>query len=140
MLKRVLLLLCLTVALVSADSQHLYSGTLSPLERVSLTLDDGGRFRFELSDDKSSSLAVGNYRWKGNQLNLEVQDVKFSDPAKRHPATGFEIQIRRKGVDTPPPSIWLAPGQLLILEAYHEGDRLRLEGPDGWSLTLFSRS
>lgn len=140
MLKKLLLIFCLTLAAVSADPQHLYRGTLSPLERVTLRLEDDGRFSFELSDDKSSSKAVGNYRWKGNQLNLEVQEVKFSDPAKRHPATGFEIQIRRKGVDTPPPSVWFAPGQLLILEAYPEKDRLRLEGPDGWSLTLFSQS
>lgn len=120
-----LLLFCLALPL-GADSGKLYVGSLSPSQRFSLFLGNDKSASLHFVDDKKVFKASGPYTWVKNELVIKV---KKAEP--------FVLEIRRKGVDTPPPRMEVKTGAILRWQTEIKKDQLVLEGPPGWQLPLY---
>ncbi|MFN8611595.1 MAG: hypothetical protein U0931_28885 [Vulcanimicrobiota bacterium] len=123
---RKFLLLCCLALPVGADGQKLYRGTLGPTQTFSMALGDDKSALLSFSEDKKTSKAVGHYSWSKNQLIVTVEK-----------AEPFVLEIRRKGVDTPPPTLDVKAGAELKWQTEVDGQRLVLKGPKGWEMPLY---
>lgn len=123
-MRKFLLLFCLALP-VGADSQRLYRGTLGPTQTFSLALGDDHSASLSFLEDSKLLKASGHYRWSQNQLVVQVEQ---GDP--------FVLEIRRKGVDTPPPRLQVKAGAELNWQTEVEGERLVLKAAGGWELPL----
>ena len=124
-MRKWLLLFCLALPL-GADSQKLYRGTLGPTQAFTLALGDDKSATLTFSEDKKVSKATGNYTWVKNELVVKVEK-----------AEPFILEIRRKGVDTPPPTMEVKAGARLRWKTEVDKDRLALKGPAGWEMPLY---
>lgn len=123
-MRKFLLLFCLALP-VGADSQKLYRGTLGPTQTFSLALGDDQSASLSFLEDSKLLKASGHYRWSQNHLVVQVEK---GDP--------FVLEIRRKGVDTPPPRLQVKAGAELKWQTEVEGERLVLKAAEGWELPL----
>lgn len=140
MRKILLAILCLVGPLAAANAK-VFQGTISPMETVTLTLEDDRKASLSLheaSKDSHTETAICTYAWKENQLDLHVEDIRFQGARSqlREADEGFCVEIRRKGVDGPSPVVWLMRGEDVEFKTRLDGDRLVLSGPDGWELPL----
>ncbi len=124
-MRKFLLLFCLALPL-GADSQKLYHGTLGPTQAFSLALGDDHSATLVFTEDKKASKASGSYTWKSDELVVKVEK-----------AEPFVLEIRRKGVDTPAPTMEVKSGAELRWKTELDKDRLTLKGPPGWELPLY---
>jgi hypothetical protein len=124
-MRKFLLLFCLALQ-VGADSQKLYRGTLGPNQSFWLALGDDRSAQLSFKENEKVSKATGHYTWIKNQL---VVTVDKAEP--------FVLEIRRKGVDTPPPRLKVKAGARLDWKTELSGERLVLKGPQGWEMPLF---
>lgn len=123
-MRKFLLLFCLALP-VGADSQKLYRGTLGPTQTFSLALGDDKSAQLSFTENQKVSKATGHYTWSKNQL---VVTVDKAEP--------FVLEIRRKGVDTPPPTMEVKAGARLDWKTELTGERLTLKGPNGWEMPV----
>ncbi len=124
-MRKFLLLFCLALPL-GADGAKSYRGTLSPSQSFSLVLGDDQTASLHFTDDKKVSKASGPFTWAKNELVVRVAQ-----------AEPFVLEIRRKGVDTPPPRMEVKAGAVLRWKTEVNKDELLLKGPPGWQLPLY---
>ena len=124
-MRKFLLLFCLALPL-GADNQKVYSGTLGPTQSFSMALGDDHSATLVFTEDKKASKASGHYTWAKNELVVKVEK-----------AEPFILEIRRKGVDTPAPSMEVKAGAELRWKTELDHDRLTLKGAPGWELPLY---
>ncbi|MBS2037956.1 hypothetical protein JST97_23420 [bacterium] len=123
-MRKFLLLFCLALP-VGADSQRLYRGSLGPTETFSLALGDDHTAQLSFVEDKILSKASGHYTWSKNRLVVKLEN-----------GGPFVLEIRRKGVDTPPPRLEIKAGKEVQWQTELEGDRLVLKAAGGWEMPL----
>ncbi|MBN9417194.1 MAG: hypothetical protein J0I12_17245 [Candidatus Eremiobacteraeota bacterium] len=125
-MRKFLMLFCLALPL-GADDARLWVGTLGPTQGFSLVLAKDHSATLVFRDRDQSLRAFGSYTWEKNDLKVKVRK-----------AEPFVLEIRRKGVDTPPPTMEVKSGTELHWKTTLVQDRLLLKGPPGWELPLYA--
>ena len=131
-----LLMLLTLVQPLGAEGWQRYSATLGPSESVTLTLEKDHSFQLVWHEGvhKIQATASGRFRWQQDDLDLTVAKILFV--GSNH-LDYFDLEIRRKGVEGPPPTLHVEAGQEIHLKIHALGDSVQLRRPPDWELTLY---
>lgn len=132
------LLLVYLLALPAVAQPRAYSASLGPTESVLLIMEEKHQCKlvWHESYQKVQATATGSYDRDGQNFDLHVDKVTFLGSKE---GDSFDLEIRRKGVEGPPPTLKVQAGQVLHLQIVSSGDSLQLRRPPDWELTFYRK-